>query len=131
MYSTPLLDFLNIGGGEMMLVIIAILLLFGGKKLPELARGLGKGIREFKDASEGVKREIHRNINSYDVKEEDRKQMENYTYREPEEDNHHSIHSEDDYYGMHEEQRTVKESENQNDVLPVDNKDKNENTSSV
>lgn len=41
-----------------------VLLLFGGKKLPELARGLGKGIREFKDASDGVKAEIHRNINS-------------------------------------------------------------------
>lgn len=47
-----------------MLILLAVLLLFGGKKLPELARGLGKGIREFKDASEGVKREIHRNINS-------------------------------------------------------------------
>ncbi len=132
MYSTPLLDFLNIGGGEMMLVIIAILLLFGGKKLPELARGLGKGIREFKDASEGVKREIHRNINSFEVKEEDRKQMEDYTYREPEEDHEHSIHSEDDYYGMHEEKPIVEESEIQKDNLSVDNKDENEeNKSSV
>jgi sec-independent protein translocase protein TatA len=56
--------FLNIGTPEMLLIVGAILLLFGGKKMPELARGLGKGIREFKDASEGVKREIHRNINS-------------------------------------------------------------------
>lgn len=47
-----------------MVILFAILLLFGGKKLPELARGLGKGIREFKDASEGVKQEIHRNINA-------------------------------------------------------------------
>lgn len=54
----------NIGTPEMMIILFAVLLLFGGKKLPELARGLGKGLREFKDASEGVKREIHRNINA-------------------------------------------------------------------
>ena len=50
-----------------MLILAVVLLLFGGKKLPELARGLGKGIRDFKDASEGVKREIHRNINSVGI----------------------------------------------------------------
>ncbi|WP_207533767.1 twin-arginine translocase TatA/TatE family subunit [Desertivirga arenae] len=56
--------FLNIGTPELILILGVVLLLFGGKKMPELARGLGKGIREFKDASEGVKREIHRNINA-------------------------------------------------------------------
>lgn len=60
----PVLLFLNLGAPETMLILFAILLLFGGKKLPELARGLGKGIREFKDASEGVKQEIHKNINN-------------------------------------------------------------------
>ncbi len=55
---------MNIGTPEMMIILFVALLLFGGKKLPELARGLGKGIREFKDASDGVKREIHRNINA-------------------------------------------------------------------
>ena len=70
MYSGVILEFLNMGGGEIALIMVAVLLLFGGKKLPELARGLGKGIREFKDASEGVKREIHRNINSVDIDEE-------------------------------------------------------------
>lgn len=59
-----LLDFLNIGGNEMMLIVFVALLLFGGKKLPELARGIGKGMREFKDASDGVKREIQRNIDA-------------------------------------------------------------------
>jgi len=67
MYTGTLLEFLNMGGGEIMLIMVVVLLLFGGKKLPELARGLGKGIREFKDASEGVKREIHRNINAVDI----------------------------------------------------------------
>lgn len=58
--------FLNIGTPELVLILGVALLLFGGNKLPELARGLGKGIREFKDASEGVKREIHNQINSFD-----------------------------------------------------------------
>jgi sec-independent protein translocase protein TatA len=70
MYTGTLLEFLNMGGGEIMLILAVVLLLFGGKKLPELARGLGKGIRDFKDASEGVKREIHRNINSMDVEKD-------------------------------------------------------------
>jgi sec-independent protein translocase protein TatA len=68
MFSSVLL-FLNIGGPEMILIVFVALLLFGGEKLPEIARGLGKGIRDFKDASEGVKREITNQINSY----EDRK----------------------------------------------------------
>ena len=47
----------------MLFIVLAALLLFGGDKLPEVARGLGKGIRQFQDASEEVKREIHKNIN--------------------------------------------------------------------
>jgi sec-independent protein translocase protein TatA len=62
--------FLNLGTQEVVLIMFAALLLFGGEKLPELARGLGKGIREFKDASDGVKREIHRNINQLTAEEE-------------------------------------------------------------
>lgn len=80
MYYENLL-FLNIGGQETILIIFAILLLFGGKKLPELAKGLGKGMREFKDASDGVKREIHRNINSLTAEEElKRDEAEEYGY---------------------------------------------------
>ena len=76
MYTVTVLEFLNMGGGEIMLIMAVVLLLFGGKKLPELAKGLGKGIREFKDASEGVKREIHRNINSLEIDEELKKEEE-------------------------------------------------------
>lgn len=45
-------------GGEWMIILIGIVVLFGGKKIPELARGLGKGIREFNDAKTGIKNEI-------------------------------------------------------------------------
>jgi sec-independent protein translocase protein TatA len=55
--------FLNLGTPEMILIMFVALLLFGGKKLPELARGLGKGLRDFKEASEGLKTEINNQIN--------------------------------------------------------------------
>lgn len=45
-------------GGEWIWIILAIVILFGGKKIPELAKGLGKGIREFNDAKDGIKKEI-------------------------------------------------------------------------
>ena len=45
-------------GGEWLWVILVVVIFFGGKKIPELARGIGKGIREFNDAKDGVKSEI-------------------------------------------------------------------------
>lgn len=48
----------SLGATEIILIIIAILILFGGRKIPELMRGMGKGIREFNDAKNNVKREI-------------------------------------------------------------------------
>ena len=50
--------FLNLGTGEVIILLLVILLLFGAKRLPELARGLGKGIHEFKDAVNSSKKEI-------------------------------------------------------------------------
>ena len=48
---------------HLILILLIVLLMFGGKKIPELMRGLGKGIREFKDAKDNVKREIEGHIN--------------------------------------------------------------------
>lgn len=57
--QTPTLLFLgDIGGSELMLIMVVILIFFGANKIPELARGLGKGIREFKDASTEIRREF-------------------------------------------------------------------------
>ena len=50
-------------GGHIILILLVVLLLFGGKKIPELMRGLGRGIREFKDAKDNVKSEIENNLN--------------------------------------------------------------------
>ncbi len=57
------------GGSEWIFIILAIILLFGGRKIPELMRGLGKGIREFKDAKDNVKSEIEEGMKEKDTKE--------------------------------------------------------------
>jgi len=46
------------GGMEWVWILLVVVVLFGGKKIPELAKGLGKGIREFNDAKDGIKKEI-------------------------------------------------------------------------
>ncbi|TGE17848.1 Sec-independent protein translocase subunit TatA/TatB [Hymenobacter elongatus] len=57
--QTPILLFLgDLGGGEIMLIMVVILIFFGANKIPELAKGLGKGIREFKDASREIRSEF-------------------------------------------------------------------------
>lgn len=56
----------GIGSQEMLFIFLALLLIFGGKKLPELARGLGKGIREFKKATSEIESEM--NINEIEDK---------------------------------------------------------------
>lgn len=45
-------------GAEWIYIVLVVIILFGGKKIPELARGLGKGIRDFNDARDGVKKDI-------------------------------------------------------------------------
>ncbi|MCU0341461.1 MAG: twin-arginine translocase TatA/TatE family subunit [Spirosomaceae bacterium] len=53
---------LGLGGQEMIFIALIVLLLFGAKKIPELMRGLGKGIREFKDASKEVKENLEKGL---------------------------------------------------------------------
>lgn len=58
------------GGSEWILIILVVLLMFGGRKIPELMRGLGRGIREFNDAKSNVKTEIEEGIKEKDAKKE-------------------------------------------------------------
>lgn len=64
--TLALLDFL--GGGEIMLVFVVVLIFFGGEKLPELARGIGKTMREFKKAANEVEQEFKRALDESDQK---------------------------------------------------------------
>jgi len=66
MIQTNLLGVL--GTQEIIIILVIVLLLFGGRKIPELMRGLGRGVREFNDAKNNVRQEIESNIN--DVKKE-------------------------------------------------------------
>lgn len=50
--------FASLGGGELILIALVILLLFGGKKIPELMKGLGKGVKSFKDGMNEIEKDI-------------------------------------------------------------------------
>jgi sec-independent protein translocase protein TatA len=52
----------NLGATEIILIIVAILILFGGKKIPELMRGVGQGMREFQNAKNNVRSEIEKGM---------------------------------------------------------------------
>ena len=56
----------NLGFQEILLIAVVILVLFGGRKIPEFMRGLGKGIREFNDAKENVKKELEEGMREKD-----------------------------------------------------------------
>lgn len=57
-----------IGTGELLVILCVILVLFGGKRLPEFAKSLGKGIREFKKACAGIEDEIEAEVKTIDEK---------------------------------------------------------------
>ncbi len=58
------------GGTEWILILLAILLFFGGRKIPELMRGIGRGVREFKDAKDNVKSELEAGMTEKDKDDE-------------------------------------------------------------
>ncbi len=53
----------SLGPSELIIIALIVLLLFGGKKIPELMRGMGKGIREFNNAKDGMRDEIRKGMN--------------------------------------------------------------------
>ncbi|UKI45754.1 MAG: twin-arginine translocase TatA/TatE family subunit [Phocaeicola vulgatus] len=54
----------NLGTGEIIIIAIIVLLLFGGKKIPELMKGIGKGVKNFKDGVKGIEDDINIDDNS-------------------------------------------------------------------
>ena len=64
------------GGWEWIIIIFAILLLFGGRKIPELMKGIGKGIREFNAAKANIRSEIEDGMNEEDSKKKENRPKE-------------------------------------------------------
>ncbi len=63
---------MSVGPWEVIIILVVVLVIFGGKKIPELARGLGQGLREFKKATHEIKEEVENATKeSGDVKKED------------------------------------------------------------
>jgi sec-independent protein translocase protein TatA len=73
------------GGSEWIVIILVVILLFGGKKIPELMKGIGKGIREFNDAKSSVKSEIEEGMKEKDKDEEIRRLRDQLNQRQAQE----------------------------------------------
>ena len=69
---TNLLFLQNLGTGEIIIIALVVLLLFGGKKIPELMRGIGKGVKSFKDGLNDVEKEIESIDKPVEKKEENK-----------------------------------------------------------
>ena len=63
------------GGSEWILILLVVLLFFGGRKIPDLMRGIGRGVREFNDAKTNVKNEIEEGMKEKDAKEKAKEAM--------------------------------------------------------
>ena len=65
---TNLLFLGNVGTGEIIIIALVLLLLFGGKKIPELMRGIGKGVRNFKEGMNEIEKDINKDVEASDKK---------------------------------------------------------------
>lgn len=72
MILNGVLGLFNLGTGEVILIVAVILLLFGGRKIPELMRGLGKGVKSFKQGMSEVEDELKKPIEDLDKKQDDK-----------------------------------------------------------
>lgn len=68
-----ILALFNLGTGEIVLIVAVILLLFGGRKIPELMRGLGKGVKSFKQGMNEVEDELKKPLEELDKKDDEKK----------------------------------------------------------
>ena len=62
----------NLGGGEILLILLFILIFFGAKKIPDLAQGLGKGIREFRKAARDIQEDVEKEVKQVDRPSDDK-----------------------------------------------------------
>jgi sec-independent protein translocase protein TatA len=70
---TQLLFFGNLGTGEIIIIALVVLLLFGGKKIPELMHGVGKGVRSFKSGMYEIEKEINAEVDTKEVEKKEEK----------------------------------------------------------
>jgi sec-independent protein translocase protein TatA len=63
----------NLGTTEILLIVLVVLIFFGAKKIPELAQGLGKGIREFKKATREIEEDVTSEVKKIDEKQTEKK----------------------------------------------------------
>ena len=71
--TNSLMFLANLGTGEIIIIALVVLLLFGGKKIPELMRGIGKGVKSFKDGMNDIEKQINAEPEETPAKQDDNK----------------------------------------------------------